>query len=430
MKNTHHFIKSFAVAAAAFISGTCIAGEITVSDVAFAQTSKRDVVITYKLTGSESAVVTVDVFTNGVSIGEQNFTSLKGAVNTIVAPSDTATNRIYWAATKDWPDRKIDSGVTVKVSARALTNPPDYFVLDLTTGDRKYYNSTNALPDGGLANDIYKTTKLVMRRIPAGGETFTMGFPSEDTGLNGSYSYYINRGVTTPPHSVSLTDDFYMGIYEMTAKQYATVWPSQSNLTPDVQYPQTEKQPRAYVPTANIRGSAKYWPRDGHEVQDDPDRFIKLIRGIGGGVEFDLPTEAQWEFACRAGSTTLWYDNKTWGDRGGTSLYMWANDKSETASTHEVGLLKPNAYGLYDMHGNVAETCLDTWVTGANDYYTNDAVDPTGVDATEAGTHRVMKGGGYKTDKVYCGSGMRDAAGGSAYNADVGFRLVCPAVAR
>ncbi len=77
-------IKSFAVAAATLTAGVCAAGEITVSDVAFTQTSKRDVVITYKLTGSESAVVTVDVLTNGVSIGEQNFTSLKGAVLSLI----------------------------------------------------------------------------------------------------------------------------------------------------------------------------------------------------------------------------------------------------------------------------------------------------------------------------------------------------------
>ena len=137
MKNTHHFIKSFALGAAALMSGICIAGEITVSDVAYAQNSKRDVIITYKLAGTESAVVTIDILTNGVSIGEQNFTSLKGAVNTVVAPSATATNRIYWAATKDWPEHKIDSGVTVKVSAWALSNPPNYFVLDLTNGERK-----------------------------------------------------------------------------------------------------------------------------------------------------------------------------------------------------------------------------------------------------------------------------------------------------
>ena len=142
-------IKFFAVVAATLTAAACVAGEIRVSDVAFTQTRKRDVVITYKLTGSESAVVTVDILTNGVSIGEQNFTRLSGAVNTIVAPSATATNRIYWAATKDWPEHKINSGVTVKVSARALTNPPDYFVLDHAPHPRRRRDVHDGIPFRG-----------------------------------------------------------------------------------------------------------------------------------------------------------------------------------------------------------------------------------------------------------------------------------------
>lgn len=416
-------------------------GGISVSDVTFSQNDKRDVIITYNLTGTESAVVTIDVCTNGVSIGEENFTTLAGDVNTIVAPDAGAAKRIYWKATKDWPEHKIDASiVTVTVNAWALSNPPDYFVLDLETGDRKYYASTNALPDGGLANDIYKTTKLVMRRIPAGGETFTMGYPTTDAGVGGSYDYYLTSKKTAmPPHQVSFNNDFYMAIYEMTAKQYAVVWPSQSNLAPDSQNQQTERQPRVNIPTANIRGSYKYWPRDGYDVQDSPNRFIKLIRAIGGGVVFDLPTEAQWEFACRAGSTTLWYDDISWNGTQSVSIdgrarcpeYMWADEWGRNlGAPQEVGLLKPNAYGLYDMHGNVAETCLDAWAYGAAASDGSAVVEPVGPEADDGNAYRVVKGGGYTTSKAECGSGMRSAASGSAYNGDVGFRLVCPAVAR
>ena len=225
---------------AVFLASFALAdGGITVSDVSYVQTG-RNLVVNYRLTGDESAVVTIDILTNGVSIGAQNFTRLTGAVNTIVAPSATATNHIYWAARKEWPDHKIDSGVTVKVCARALTNPPDYFVLDLETGEKKYYSCADAIP-GGISDDVYKTTKLVMRRIPAGGETFVMGFPTNDPGVAGNYNYYLtSKKNAMPPHQVSFNDDFYMAIYEMTAKQYAVVWPSQSNLAEGNPYHQTE----------------------------------------------------------------------------------------------------------------------------------------------------------------------------------------------
>lgn len=428
----------------AFLASNALAqGGIAVSDVTYFQTEQRDLVVNYMLTGDESAVVTIDILTNGVSIGAQNFTRLSGAVNIIVAPSATTTNRIYWKARKDWPNHKIDSGVMVKVCAWALTNPPDYFVMDLETGDRKYYASVDALPDGGLANDVYKTTKLVMRRIPAGGETFTMGYPTNDAYMATIYDYYKGRGAM-PPRQVSFTNDFYMAIYEMTAKQYATVWPSQSNLADSsAQNKQSEKEPRAYVPTANIRGAEVFWPRDGHAVQDTPDRFIKLIRGIAGGMMFDLPTEAQWEFACRAGSTTTWSSGLSWYGSGGSNEstvrvdgrvacqnYMWTSEYSGNVR-HEVGLLKPNDWGLYDMHGNVAETCLDVWAVGTAVSDGSAVVDPEGPGASSGTQYRVVKGGGYSSNRADSRSDSRTTTTQAASaDANVGFRLVCPAIAR
>ena len=157
---------------------------------------------------------------------------------------------------------------------------------------------------------------------------------------------------------------------------------------------------------------------------------------------FDLPTEAQWEFACRAGSTTLWYDNISWNGtkgvfvdgRGVCSQYMWADEwGTNLGAAQEVGLLKPNAYGLYDMHGNVAETCLDAYAGsgGPSASDGSEVIDPTGPEASDGGTYRVIKGGGYKTNKGECGSGMRSTSpNATPLEPDIGFRLVCPAVAR
>ena len=419
MKQKSNAIKSFAVAAATLTAAACFADEINVSDVTYAQTANRHVVINYKLTGSESAVVTIDILTNGVSIGEQNFTSLKGDVNTVVVPDATETKRIFWRATKDWPNHKIDSGVTVKVSARALTNPPDYFVLDLATGDRKYYNSTNALPDGGLANDIYKTTKLVMRRIPAGGETFLFGWPPDEQ------SYQAN--LAFPQHDVSFNDDYYMAIYEMTEGQYATVWPTDNRGS---SVGRDSRLPVNLMYYQKLRGTGKSWPTDLHEIAD-ADRascFIGKIRDVtGDAVQFDLPTEAQWEYACRAGTTTMYYNNITWATRGQLPNILWNQDW--VSAQQNVGLLIPNGFGLYDMLGNVFELCLNVWATGSGVSDGSPEVEPVGPSGT-ASSYRTIRGGDVTTAKAWCSCSYRYAASGATSDTKVGFRLVCPAVAR
>ena len=110
-----------------------------------------------------------------------------------------------------------------------------------------------------------------------------------------------------------------------------------------------------------------------------------------------------------------------WADEWGTAL----------GEAQEVGLLKPNAYWLYDMHGNVGEICLDGWGGGSSASDGSAVVDPAGPAVNDGGTYRVIKGGGYKTSKGECGSGMRTTSStATPYEPDIGFRLVCPAVAK
>ena len=409
----------------AFLAATALAfslfaqGGIVVSDVTYFQTEQRDMVVNYRLTGDESAVVTIDILTNGVSIGAQNFTRLSGAVNTIVAPSATATNRIYWRARKDWPNHKIDSGVTVKVSAWALTNPPDYFVIDLQTGDRKWYANVDALPDGGLANDVYKTTKLVMRRIPAGGETFLFGWPSNEQ------SYQSN--LAFPQHNVSFNNDFYMTIYEMTEGQYGAIWPTDNrgNSTG-----RDSRLPVNGMYYQKLRGTGKSWPSDLHGIADADKTtcFIGRIRSlVNDAIAFDLPTEAQWEYACRAGTRTMYYNGITWDTRGKLPQIMW--NKDWISEQQKVGLLVPNDFGLYDMLGNVFELCLDVWATGTTVSDGSAAVEPVGPSGTAA-SYRVIRGGDVTTAKAWCSCSYRYAASGATTDSKVGFRLVCPAIAQ
>jgi len=132
------------------------------------------------------------------------------------------------------------------------------------------------------------------------------------------------------------------------------------------------------------------------------------------GVTSDLPTEAQWEYACRAGTTTLWQI----GDDAKTlPTYAWYGDPSD--SIHPVGRLQSNPWGLYDMHGNVWELCQD-W--RSREYYANSPRDdPTGA---SEGSGRVGRGGSWRRNERSCRTAFRYWLAPDLRNDDLGFRVV------
>jgi formylglycine-generating enzyme required for sulfatase activity len=166
------------------------------------------------------------------------------------------------------------------------------------------------------------------------------------------------------------------------------------------------------------------------------DDFLGALRQKTGLDALDLPTEAQWEYACRAGTTTQYsYGDTANGD------YMWFAGNS-TDQTHAVGTKRPNAWGLYDMHGNVAEWCLDwAYIAGVGwDAYAPDAVtDPEGPSYTTTdvwnGSWRRVRGGSFGDVQNTLRSGARSGFHQSAnYLNDLtndnsrraGIRVCCP----
>ena len=130
--------------------------------------------VTYELSDAP-AIVTVDFLTNGVSIGEVHFTRVWGDVNVMV--TNNGAHTIQWRPDRDWNGNLAD--VAAQVTAWDPMMPPDYLVVGVVaTNDVRYYVSTNALPDGGLANDIYRQRRIVMRKIPAKGVQWRMGAPA------------------------------------------------------------------------------------------------------------------------------------------------------------------------------------------------------------------------------------------------------------
>ncbi len=198
-----------------------------------------------------------------------------------------------------------------------------------------------------------------------------------------------------------LTKPFYMGLFEVTQKQWELV----TGENPSSR--KGETRPVDRVSYDMIRGNNKgaKWPASGDV---DKSSFLGKLR-MKSGIAFDLPTEAQREYACRAGTTTRYsYGNKADGD------YMWYGDNSGN-TFHEVGMKKPNPWGFYDMHGNVYEWCLD-W-SGPLAY----GADPKGV---AAGTERVHRGGAWFADGL---SAVRRSAPPSFVESNRGLRLCAPA---
>jgi uncharacterized repeat protein (TIGR02543 family) len=257
-----------------------------------------------------------------------------------------------------------------------------YMVVDLSGGTNAAsypVSCLDGLPAGGWTDD-YKTDKLVLRKIPAG--TFTMGSPKDELGRHSSNN--------ETQHQVTLTRPYYIGVFELTQKQWERVMGSNPSSF------QGDMRPVERVSYNMIRGDnlGSQWPAN--NTVDDAS-FMGKLR-TKAGLVFDLPTEAQWEHACRAGTETALNSGRNLLNRTndvnmaevGRYMFNVSDGKGGYTVAHTaVGSYLPNAWGLYDMHGNEKEYCLD-WF----EPYAETAVDPVGA---IAGTARINRGGNWYT---------------------------------
>ena len=224
----------------------------------------------------------------------------------------------------------------------------------------------------------------------------------------GSFMMGSNTSVNEKPtHKVIIQNGFWMGKFEVTIGEWKAVMgdiPADMK-TADAQFRDNERQPVVYVS----------W--------EDAQQFITKLNATGDGYNYRLPTEAEWEYASRAGTATEF----SFGDRLGSEQANFngnlpfgsASKGNFLNKTAVVGSYQPNAWGLYDMHGNVWEWCQDWYDAG---YYSKSpTADPWGA---SAGTSRVTRGGGW----FFAGSYLRSAfrrANAPAFRGDgFGFRLV------
>ncbi len=327
------------------------------------------------------------------------------AVQMLPPCSFSSTNGFFlgWALSADGEATLFDGDSTDEIAVEpggtitlyAVWEPlPPFIVIDLSAGSsaESYPVSyLSAPPEGGFNADEYKTSKLVMRHIPVG--TFTMGSPVGEVGRSDTYE---------AQHDVTLECPFYMGVFEVTQRQWELVMGS----TPSSH--KGDCRPVECVSYNDIRGSSfgAQWPASSAV---DATSFIGRLRSRTGCDTFDLPTEAQWEYACRAGTMTALNSGINLANTGsdtnmaevGRYSYNRSDGKGGYSQHTTVGSYLPNAWGLYDMHGNVWEWCLDWWQSSLD---TMAVTDPQGA---ATGSDRSVRGGGYQNDALYCRSAYR-----------------------
>jgi formylglycine-generating enzyme required for sulfatase activity len=241
--------------------------------------------------------------------------------------------------------------------------------------------------------------------LPAGAKKLEMVLIMPGTFIMGSPSVEPGRSETDwPAHQVSITKPFYMGKFEVTQAHWETLM---------------DKNPSKFHGRPNCPVEKVSW----RACQ----KFIKRLNALGQGT-FRLPTEAEWEYACRAGMQTPFSFG---GDFEGESFqevadqYMWWGGNKESDGAREVGGKLPNPWGLYDMHGNVWEWCHDRWESPST---REPQVDPQGPDFGRSlfslWRNHIGRGGSFRESAENCRSARRFREQSFDFHYSLGFRVV------
>ncbi len=319
-------------------------------------------------------------------------------------------HRLTWNAKVDAPRFRTQDFV---VRMTPFVGAAPYLVVDLANGqnggDLPFRYSTRP-PD--LSDDACRTTEMWFRLVPAG--TFIMGGQPDELGYDES---------SDRPIQVTLTDPFYIAVFECTYRQWELVTGTNVTHTGDGRPINTIYN---YLRGAEL---GSLWPKS--ELVDD-DSFLGVFRRRTH-LQADLPTSAQWEYACRAGTTTALNNGHTITDE---KTCPYVNEVARYAGTlydgkggfvglTTVGQYKPNNWGIYDMHGNALEWCRDWYGMPSASVVTN----PVGG---ANHPHRVLRSGMCSYQAVNMRAYQRDGAGpdGSQRNGNqiryvsAGFRLM------
>jgi len=242
------------------------------------------------------------------------------------------------------------------------------------------------------------------------GMEFRLVLPGEFL-MGASASDQDARDDEIPQHRVALTESFYLALHEVTQEQYEQV---------------VGRNPSYFSRHGNGKGRVGESNTDGFPVEtvswNDAVAFCRLLSERpaeqAAGRIYRLPTEAEWEYACRAGSTTAW----SFGDLASElEDYAYFLNNAELRRPAMIGIRSTNSWGLYDMHGNVWEWCSDGFDRGY--YAQSPKYDPQGP--SSEGEGRVFRGGSWNNIAANCRSTCREHGSADYRSELVGFRVVC-----
>jgi formylglycine-generating enzyme required for sulfatase activity len=310
-----------------------------------------------------SRTVTVVDTTNPVLtlLGDANMSQAKNSA--WVDPGATASDSL---------DGNLTNSITITGTVDVNTTGVYTLTYSISDGSSNEANATRVVNVGQASThtaDLNATVQLQMLWVEPG--TFTMGSPTTEAG----------RSTNETEHNVTLTKGFYLGKYEVTQAQYEAVMTGNTD--------SLSATPSQYGGNADRPVEKVSWA--------DAQIFLTRLNAqqsgnIPAGWAYVLPTEAEWEYACRAGTTTM---------------YSWGNDINATranysssglSQTSDAGNYAANPWGFFDMHGNVWEWTADWYGT----YSSGAQTDPTGA---ASGSSRVRRGGAW----LSAGPGLRSA---------------------
>ena len=323
------------------------------------------VISTFTLVGGP-AFVTADILTNGVSVGTAG---LAGDINKVLAPGPHS----FTYTPQGWR-HSVKNAVSVKftVTEQSRANTDDYLAVNLVDGSHVFYAKATDVP-GGVTDAKWKTTHLLLKRVAAANITTMIGKNPRYETVNRSDDGGNNHGAEVYASPVAMTGDYYLGIYEFTAGQWEAL--SKGTLTGTTNPSSTGKK------TAFTSAMTKHYSTHQTDWAYHPCNNLSQTAAAQlmddltskSGLAFALPTDEQWEYACRAGSPTAHYlingaepTSTTSTDRAkyavtfATQKTYYGGDKGTTthpgyADSLPVGTQSANPWGFYDLYGNLRE---------------------------------------------------------------------------